>query len=102
MSLTRKIAHNSLIQFAGKIIGTALALVTISLMLRYLKQEGFGVYTTAINFLAVFGILADMGLYLIMTREISKDNADINAITSNAFTLRLVVSVACLALAPLA
>ncbi|MFH1509194.1 MAG: flippase [bacterium] len=101
MSLTRQVAHNSIIQFVGKIIGTLLALITISMMLRYLRQEGFGVYTTAINFLAIFGVLADMGLYLVMTREISKEGADVSKIASNAFTLRLTIAVIALVLAPL-
>lgn len=101
MSLTRKIAHNTAIQFAGKIGGTIIALVTMSLMLRYLGKTGFGQYSTAINFLAVFAILIDLGLYLIVTREISKDGADESKLVSNTLTFRFVIGLAVLSLAPL-
>ncbi|MBU1119298.1 flippase [Patescibacteria group bacterium] len=101
MSLTRRIAHNTGIQFAGKIIGTLIALVTISIMLRYLGKEGFGQYATAINFLSVFAILIDLGLYLIVTREISKPNADEEKLISNTLTFRLTVGIVILSLAPL-
>lgn len=101
MSLTRKIAHNTAIQFAGKIGGTIIALVTMSLMLRYLGKTGFGQYSTAINFLAVFAILIDLGLYLIVTREISKEGADESKLVSNTLTFRFVIGLAVLSLAPL-
>lgn len=101
VSITRQVAHNTIIQFVGKIIGAVFALVTIGLMLRYLGQEGFGEYTTITGFLSVFSILADLGLYLVVTREISKKESDENKIVSNAFTIKLLVSIIILALAPL-
>ncbi len=102
MSLTRKVAHNTLIQFTGKIIGTILALITASFMMRYLNPEGFGEYTTIIAFLGIFSIMEDLGLYLIVTREISKDNVDQEKILGNALGLKLVASIGVLALAPIA
>jgi O-antigen/teichoic acid export membrane protein len=101
MSLTQKIAHNTAIQFAGKIIGTVLALVTVGLMLRYLGREGFGQFSTAVNFLSVFAIMIDLGLYLIVTREISKKGADENKLVSNTFTFRLVIGLVVLSIAPI-
>lgn len=101
MSLTRKIAHNTAIQFAGKILGTLLALLTVGLMLRYLGKVGFGQYSTTINFLSVFAIMVDLGLYLIVTREISKEGADEQSLLSNVFTFRLAIGFVVLSLAPI-
>jgi O-antigen/teichoic acid export membrane protein len=101
MSITRQVAHNTIVQFTGKVIGAILALVTLGLMLRYLGQEGFGQYTTVISFLSVFSILADLGLYLVVTREISKKGVDESKIVSNAFTIKLFASIIILTLTPL-
>ena len=102
MSLVRKIALNTAIQFAGKATGTVLALITISLMMRYLGKSGFGEYATIVGYLSVFGIIADLGLYLVVTREISKKGVDEEKIVSNAFTIKLLAGVFILALAPAA
>lgn len=90
MSLLKQVAQNTIIQFVGKIIGSIFALITVGLMLRYLGQVGFGQYTTIISFLSIFSILADLGLYLVVTREISRPGADERKIVSNAFTLKLI------------
>lgn len=101
MTLTRKIAHNTIIQIIGKAASTLLGLIAIGLMTRYLGQTGFGQYTTIIAFLQFFGVLADMGLYIILVKKISEPEADIDNIVSNIFTLRLISAIIFLGLAPL-
>ncbi|MFH2104715.1 MAG: oligosaccharide flippase family protein, partial [Parcubacteria group bacterium] len=100
MTLARKVAHNTMIQFAGKALGTVLALVTIAFMTRYLGQKGFGEYTTIIAFLSVFATMADLGLYMVVTREISKDGADEKKIVSNALAIKLTAAVGILIITP--
>ncbi len=102
MSLTRKIAHNTIVQAAGKIVGTVLGLLSISLITRYLGQEGFGQYTTIMTFLQFFGILVDFGLTLVTVQMISEPGADEPKVLSNIFTLRLVSAIIFLGLAPIA
>lgn len=102
VSLVKQVARNTIIQFAGKILGAVLALVTVSLSLRYLGKSGYGEYATIMGFLAMFSILADLGLYLTVTREISHKGADEKKIIGNAFTMKLVAALIVLALAPLA
>ena len=84
MSLTRRIAHNTIIQITGKIISIALGLVTIAMMTRYLGKAGFGQYTTITAFLQVFTIFVDMGLALMMVQMISKPNVIHEKDNSNA------------------
>ncbi len=100
MSLAKKIAHNTLIQIAGKIISTVLGLFSLALITRYLGQTGFGEYTTVITFLTFFAVIADLGLTLITVQMISGGRSDENKILNNLFSLRLVSALFFLALAP--
>lgn len=101
MSLTRKIAGNTVIQVAGKFVGNVLGIVTVGVMTRSLGTDGYGAFTTAVSFLQFFGILVDFGLTLTMTRMIADPKHDENRVASNIFTLRLVSGVVFFGLAPI-
>lgn len=101
MSLTRKIALNTTVQIAGKIVSTVIGLMAIGMIGRYLGREGMGNYTTIIAFLQFFGILVDMGLYIILIKKISEPEIDEEKVVNNIFTLRLLSAVIFLGLAPL-
>lgn len=88
MSLTNKVAYNTIIQFVGKIITTFLSLILIAALTRYLGVAGFGDYTTIFSFVAFAAILADFGFFWIMLREISKDAKNTEKIVNNTMTMR--------------
>lgn len=92
MSVARKIAYNAVINATAKVVSTVLALVGIGFITRYLGTEGFGHYSVALTFFALFGALADLGLYSVATREISRRGANAEHIMSNVFALRVTVS----------
>ncbi|MBI2588181.1 hypothetical protein HYW31_00495, partial [Candidatus Berkelbacteria bacterium] len=46
MSTTSRVAFNTAIQFAGRIINTVISLFTIAALTRYLGVALFGQYTT--------------------------------------------------------
>lgn len=100
--LGHKIAYNTLISAGSRVIGLAISLITIGLLTRYLGQAGFGQYATILAFLYFFTVMADLGLYSICLREISRPEADEKKIASNAFSLRLSAGFFIFALAPLA
>ncbi len=85
----RKIFYNTILQSAGKIISVVIGLFTIALMTRHLRDIGFGEYTTIISYMGFVGILADLGLYLVTTKEISRPGADESMIVGNVFALRM-------------
>ncbi len=97
----RKIFYNTSINFIAKIIATALGLVAIAIMTRYLGAEGFGQYTTIIAYLQFFGLLADMGLTLVTSQLLSKYPNKENKIINNLFTFRLLAALIFLAPAPI-
>jgi O-antigen/teichoic acid export membrane protein len=91
MVLAKKIAYNTIISAIARMLGLVIALVITSILTRYLGTEGFGYYTTILAFLYIFSVFADLGLYSICLREISKDGADEEKIINNILTIRLFV-----------
>jgi O-antigen/teichoic acid export membrane protein len=100
MQLSTKIAYNTIIQTASKIIATLLGLVAIALITRYLGQTGFGQYTTIITFLTFFATIADLGLTLVTVQLISQPQANQEKILGNLLALRLISAIILLGIAP--
>lgn len=101
MSLTRSIAHNTLIQLISKIVSTIIGIFVAGLLMRYLGEAGYGQYYIVIAFLQIFSILLDLGLYIIYVKKISEPGANVDRLTSNVFTIRLFSAIFFLGLAPL-
>ncbi|MFA7278403.1 MAG: flippase [Candidatus Gracilibacteria bacterium] len=93
MSTARKILGSTISQFVGKLLVGLLSIVIIRLLTRYLSQEQYGNYNFIYDFLAVFGIIADLGLYTVAVREMSKDESKIPVLLGNVLTIRTVVGV---------
>ncbi len=100
-TLSAQVAYNTIIQIIGKAISTVLGLAAIAVMARYLKEIGFGQYTTIITFLSFFGIIADFGLTLVTSQMISRPGNNQAVLLNNLFSLRLISAVFFLGLAPL-
>lgn len=101
MSLTAKIAHNTFIQFGGKIVSTLLGVLTIAIMARYLGTIGFGQYSTIMAYLQFFGILVDLGLALTVVRLIADPKNNQQKIINNVFSIRFFSALLFLGMAPL-
>jgi len=101
MTLSSKVAYNTIIQIIGKGLATILGLAAIAVMARYLHEIGFGQYTTIITFLSFFGIIADFGLTLVTAQMISRPGNNQAVLLNNLFSLRLISAVFFLGLAPL-
>ncbi len=98
-NLTQKIALNATISSAARVIELAISLVIIGLITRHLGENGFGDYATILAFVYIFTVLADLGLYSIVVREISREGADEEKILNNALTLRMFAGLIILGLA---
>lgn len=88
-TLLQKIAYNTVISSASRIIGTVLSIVIVGLSTRYLSDTGFGQYVTILAYLYFFSVLPDLGLYSIVVRDISKEGANESKIASVALTIRM-------------
>jgi O-antigen/teichoic acid export membrane protein len=100
MALAGRIAYNVVFNAVAKIISTALALVAIGFVTRYLGKDGFGNYATMLAFFAFFNAIGDLGLQSVTAREISREGAKESHIMSNILTLRMIISLIILVLTP--
>ncbi len=102
MTMARKILSNTFIQVAGKIIGALISVAIVKLITNFLGVEGYGQYVAIFEFLAFFGIAADLGLFTIAVREMAKDEKKTDFIIGNILSLRFILSVSTMSLAILA
>jgi O-antigen/teichoic acid export membrane protein len=89
----RKIYSNTIAQIGGKILTALISIVMIKLLTGYLDLAGYGLYSKIYNYLSIFAVIADLGLYTITVRELSlhrDDPAMIDKISSNVLTLRTI------------
>ncbi len=93
MSTARKILSNTLAQFVGKIMIAILGLAVVKIATSYLGVAGYGEYVLVYEFLAFFGIAADLGLFTIAVREMSRDEKNIPKIIGNILSLRTIMVV---------
>lgn len=91
MSTARKILSNTIAQIIGKFFVAILGLVVVKIATGYLSVEGYGEYILIYEFLAFFGIAADLGLFTIAVREMSRDENDIPKIIGNILSLRTIL-----------
>ncbi len=89
LNLTQKIAYNAFFSAGARVVEVALAFLIIKLVIGYLGESGFGDYIIVVTFIYIFSVFADLGLYSIVVREISREGAEEKKIINNAFTLRL-------------
>lgn len=92
-STARKILWNTVAQIIGKAFIAVLGVVIIKLITNYLGTTGYGEYTAAFDYLALFTIISDLGLYTIGIREMAKDNEKVPMIMGNILTVRTVFSI---------
>jgi O-antigen/teichoic acid export membrane protein len=93
MSTARKILWNTIAQIIGKAIIAVLGVVIIKLITNYLGTSGYGEYTVSFDYLALFTIISDLGLYTIGIREMAKDQEKIPKIMGNILTVRATFSI---------
>lgn len=79
----------------------------IKVITNYLDVEGYGLYTKIYNYLSIFAVIADLGLYTITVRELTRyqdDKEMVEKISGNVLSLRTVSGIGIiflsLALAP--
>lgn len=93
MSIARRILSNTIAQILGKAGLAILGLAVVKIATNYLSVQGYGEYVMVYEFLAFFGIAADLGLFTIAVKEMSKDESKIPKIIGNIISLRTILCV---------
>ena len=88
MSTARKIISNTFSQVIGKIIVALLSVAIVKILASYFGKSRYGEYATIFEFLAFFGAIADMGIFTIAVREMSKQKDKEQEIFSEILSLR--------------
>ncbi|MEK9159681.1 MAG: flippase [Patescibacteria group bacterium] len=102
MSTAKKILSNTAVQVFGRAIMAVLSIVILKIIAHFLSVEGYGMYTAVYEFLAFFGIAADLGLFTIAVREMSKGERDKTFIANNILGMRMTMGAIMMALASVA
>jgi len=76
-------------QIFGKIINAGLALLTVKIITNTISQKFYGDYVTLFEFMGIFGIFADFGLFTIAVREMSRNPKNKENIFRNIFGMRI-------------
>jgi O-antigen/teichoic acid export membrane protein len=88
---TRKIYTNTLAQIGSKILTALISIYLIKILTGYLDIAGYGLYSKIYNYLSIFAVIADLGLYTITVRELTKHQDDpgmVARISGNILSLR--------------
>ncbi len=100
VSLARKILGNTFWQIFGRLVTAVIAFVTVGFLTNYwgagnvaLGQAKYGTYAYIYEYLAIFGALADLGIFTIAVREMSKQAERRAEIFASTITLRIVTLV---------
>lgn len=89
----KKIASNTMAQILSKFLTAFISIFLIGVLTKYLSTEMYWQYNKIYNYLAFFAFFADLGLYTISIREISKDKTQASKIIGNVMSLRLILGI---------
>ena len=93
MTSNLRVAKNTLVLVALRVLMPAFAVGLVLMLSRYLGVEGLGRYTLAFSFLYLFNAVAPLGLGAIITRDGARDRTRLDGMLSNAMTLGTITSI---------
>ncbi len=91
-STRRRVASNTAVQLGGRAIIAGAGALSIAVLTRYLGPFAYGKYTLALTYMQLFGVLADVGIYTTVVRDIARDEELTDDTVSAALTLRSALS----------
>jgi len=92
--MLKKIASNTISQILSKVFTAIISIFLISSLTKYLSPEMYWQYNKIYNYLSIFTFLADLWLYAISVREISKNKENISKVSKiiwNVMSLRFIL-----------
>jgi O-antigen/teichoic acid export membrane protein len=91
MSTVQRIARNTTLLLLSNVAGFVLGFFFTMYVARCLVAEGFGVLSFGLSFVAIFGVLTDIGLQTLMIREITRDESLAQEYVSNIAVLKVLL-----------
>ncbi len=98
MSDAKSIARNVASLYIGEIVSQVLTFFLVVSIAKYFGDVGLGKYSFAFSFAAFLLTLADMGLPILVTKEVAKDKSLTKDYMTKTFTLKLMLNIAAFAI----
>ncbi|MCE7698068.1 MAG: flippase, partial [Methanobacterium paludis] len=92
MNQIQKIAKNASFLLIGYVISYIIGFFTLIYTAKYLGAENFGILSLALAFTGIFVFSVDLGLNILIVREVSRDKSLTNKYTANTVAIKLVSS----------
>lgn len=96
--LARRVARNTGAILMANALSRAVGLLAVILVARYLREEGFGLFSFVFAYIEFFAIFTDLGINAILIREIAKDRSTADRLLGAALSLKLCLSLAAMLL----
>ena len=84
MSTGRNLLKNTLALSVPNFLNPVISFVLVLVISRYMGVRGLGQYSLVLSYMAVFVILAPLGLSTLIVREVAKGPDDAHAVLINA------------------
>jgi len=97
--LSIRLAANSIVQMAGVVVASTIGFATFVVVARALGPSIYGDITAANVFLYIPTVLAEVGLSILVVREISADQDSTEAVMGGSLPLRALIGVVTVATA---
>ena len=92
MNTIQTIAKNTGVLAISQVITSILGFFLLIYIARYLGEVGFGKYSFAISFTALFVIFADLGINQLIIRELARNKELTNEYLTNVSIIKLLLS----------
>ncbi|MGB9940893.1 flippase [Methanosarcina sp.] len=93
MTTVRNIARNSLFLFSGQIISLVLGAFYFFYMARYLGEVNLGILSLALSITVIIGLIGDLGLSSLMTREVSRNQSTAPKYLGNFLLMKTLLAI---------
>lgn len=91
-SFLRKLIGNTIVGLGGTVLQKGLTFATTLILARGLGDEGFGLYSYVVAYIFLFAFLSDLGIDLVVTREVARAPDQAGQILGSAVLLKLASS----------
>jgi O-antigen/teichoic acid export membrane protein len=92
MSAVKSVARNTTWLFISYTVSSAFNFFYNMYTARYLAPEGYGLLNFAIAFVGIFNVIADLGISVLATRDVARDNSIAGKYFDGAIKIKLVLS----------
>jgi O-antigen/teichoic acid export membrane protein len=93
MTVGGRVFRNSAVLLGGQTVERILKLVLMAVLARYLGKSSFGLYVFVLTYVEFFHLLTDLGLQIILVREMARGPEQADELLGSALILKLIFAI---------